>query len=40
MTLTLAAFSTLVLVALAITIAAPIVLMALLVRDWKRKRLW
>jgi hypothetical protein len=40
MTLSLAAFSALVLVALAITIAAPIVLLTLLVRDWKRKRLW
>lgn len=33
-------FSALVLAALAITTAAPLLLLALLIRDWKRKRLW
>lgn len=34
------AFATLVSVALAITIAAPILLLGLLVRDWIRGQLW
>lgn len=33
-------FAALVLVALAITTAAPLLLLALLIRDWKRKQLW
>jgi hypothetical protein len=40
MTISVAAFSVLVTVALAITAGAPVLLLALLVRDWKRKRLW
>ena len=40
MTIPLPVFSVLVLVALAITIAAPVLLLVLLVRDWKRKQLW
>jgi len=40
MTISLTAFSVLVTVALAVTTAAPVLLIALLVRDWKRKRLW
>jgi hypothetical protein len=34
------AFSALVIVALVITIVAPILLLALLVRDWKKGQLW
>jgi hypothetical protein len=33
-------FSTLVLAALAVTLAAPFLLLVLLFRDWKRKQLW
>ena len=34
------AFATLVSVALVITIAAPILLLGLLIRDWKKGQLW
>lgn len=34
------AFAVLVTVALAITIAAPIVLLLMLIRDWKKGQLW
>ncbi len=40
MTISLTAFSILVTMALAVTTAAPVLLIALLIRDWKRKRLW
>jgi hypothetical protein len=40
MTISLTAFSVLVTVALAVTTAAPVLLIALLIRDCKRKRLW
>lgn len=40
MIIPLPVFSVLVLVALAITTAAPVLLLVLLVRDWKRKQLW
>jgi multisubunit Na+/H+ antiporter MnhC subunit len=40
MTIPLPVFSILVLVALVITMAAPVLLLVLLVRDWKRKQLW
>ena len=40
MTISLTAFSILVMVALAVTTAAPVLLIALLIRDWRRKRLW
>ncbi len=40
MTMPLTVFSALVLGALAITTAAPLLLLALLIRDWKRKQLW
>jgi hypothetical protein len=40
MTMPLTVFSALVLGALAITAAAPLLLLALLIRDWKRKQLW
>lgn len=40
MTISVSLFSTLVLSALIITVAAPILLLVLLVRDWKRKQLW
>jgi hypothetical protein len=34
------AFAALVTIALAITVVAPIVLLLLLVRDWKKGRMW
>ena len=34
------AFTTLVIIALVITIAAPILLLGLLVRDWTKGQLW
>lgn len=40
MTLSASALSILVSVALAITIAAPIVLIVLFILDWQRNRLW
>jgi len=40
MTISLTAFSVLVTGALAVTTAAPVLLIVLLIRDWKRKRLW
>lgn len=40
MTMPLVVFSTLVVAALAITTAAPVLLLVLLIRDWKRKQLW
>jgi hypothetical protein len=40
MTISVNAFSVLVTVALIITTAAPVLLMVLLIRDWKRKLLW
>ena len=40
MTMPLTVFSALVLGALAITIVAPVFLLVLLIRDWKRKQLW
>jgi hypothetical protein len=40
MTMPLAVFSALVLAALAVTTAAPLLLLVLLIRDWKRKQLW
>ena len=33
-------FSTLIVVALALVVAAPLILIGLLIRDWRRKRLW
>jgi hypothetical protein len=40
MTMPTGMFAALVLLALAITTAAPLLLLALLIRDWKRKQLW
>lgn len=40
MILSSGAFATLVTVALAITVAAPIVLLLLLIRDWKKGQMW
>jgi hypothetical protein len=33
-------FSAMILLALALVMAAPVILIGLLVRDWRRKRLW
>ena len=33
-------FSTVIVVALALVVVAPLILIGLLVRDWRRKRLW
>lgn len=40
MTMSMSVFTALVLGALAITTAAPVLLLVLLIRDWKRKQLW
>jgi hypothetical protein len=40
MTMPTGILAALVLAALAITAAAPLLLLALLIRDWKRKQLW
>ncbi len=40
MTISVSALAALVTVALAVTTGAPVLLIALLIRDWKRKRLW
>lgn len=40
MTIPLTAFSFVILAALALVIAAPLLLVALLVLDWRGKRLW
>jgi len=40
MTISVTAFSVLVTLALVVTTAAPVLLIALLIRDWRRKRLW
>lgn len=40
MTLSVSALSILVSLALAITVASPIVLIVLFIIDWRRKRLW
>jgi hypothetical protein len=40
MTVPLTVFTALVMAALAITTAAPLLLLVLLIRDWKRKQLW
>ena len=40
MTISPGLFEIMVLVALAVTIAAPILLVGLLIRDWKRGHLW
>ncbi len=40
MTISVTVFSALVLGALAITAVAPLLLLVLLIRDWKRKQLW
>ncbi len=40
MILSSGAFATLVTVALAITVAAPILLLLLLIRDWKKGQMW
>ncbi|MDZ7751351.1 MAG: hypothetical protein U5S82_06740 [Gammaproteobacteria bacterium] len=40
MTISSGAFEILVLAALAVTVVAPILLLGLLIRDWKRGHLW
>jgi hypothetical protein len=40
MTISPAAFSILILFALALVVAAPLILLTLLVRDWRGKNLW
>jgi hypothetical protein len=40
MTIPLTVLSALVLAALAVTAGAPVLLLALLLRDWKRRQLW
>lgn len=40
MTISPDAFAMLISIALAITIAAPILLLGLLIRDWKKGQLW
>jgi hypothetical protein len=40
MTLSAAALSLLIYTSLGLTVAAPLILLALLVRDWKAGRLW
>ncbi|MEJ2061427.1 MAG: hypothetical protein P8Y64_13230 [Gammaproteobacteria bacterium] len=40
MILSASAFGTIVTVALAVTVLAPLILIALFIIDWRRKRLW
>jgi hypothetical protein len=40
MTISTALFSTVILAALALVVAAPLLLLVLLIRDWRAGRLW